>query len=152
MQFDISINAPKENVWNTLWDDRTYRQWTAPFAEGSSAQTDWQKGSRVLFLDGKGSGMVSVIDENIPNQFMGIKHLGIVKDGVEDFDSDEVKQWAGSYENYTLEEKNGVTHVRVDMGGADISTEFQDYFEKTWPQALQRLKELAEGGRGDSEK
>lgn len=145
MQFNISIRAPKETVWNTLWSDHTYRQWTAPFAEGSSAQTDWQKGSKVLFLDGKGSGMVSMIDENIPNRFMGIKHLGIVKDGVEDLESDEVKQWAGSYENYTLEETNGQTQVHVEMGGADISAEFQDYFEKTWPMALQRLKELAEG-------
>jgi len=58
MEFSINIEAPKEKVWNTLWNDQTYREWTSAFAEGSRAETDWKKGSRVLFTDGKGSGMV----------------------------------------------------------------------------------------------
>jgi hypothetical protein len=145
MQFNTTINAPREKVWQSLWEDSNYRDWTSPFSEGSRAETDWKKGSKVLFLDGKGSGMVSKIEENIPNQFMGIKHLGIVKDGVEDLESDEVKQWAGSYENYTLTDNNGQTHLRVDMGGADIPAEFEEYFKNTWPVALERLKKIAEG-------
>ena len=144
MTYSITINAPKERVWQTLWNDETYRKWTSVFAEGSSAETDWKKGSKVIFGDGKGNGMVSRIEENIPNEYMSIKHLGIVKDGVEDTNSKDAKQWADAYENYTLKEKDGKTDVKVDMTDASIPVEFVEYFEKTWPQALNKLKELAE--------
>jgi hypothetical protein len=140
-EFKITINSPKEKVWDTLWNDSTYPEWTSVFAEGSRAETDWKKGSKVLFLDGKGSGMVSVIAENIPNEFMSIKHLGEVKDGVEDTDSDKVTQWAGALENYALKTVNGKTELTVDM---DITHEYMDYFLKTWPKALNKVKEIAE--------
>lgn len=144
MEFKITINAPKEKVWNTLWDNATYPKWTAAFATGSRAETDWKKGSKILFLDGNNSGMVSSIAENITNEFMSIKHLGTIKNGVEDLDSEEARQWAGSFENYTLRTVNGATELWVVMGGAEIPQEFEGYFKDTWPKALDKLKELAE--------
>ncbi|SFD21866.1 Activator of Hsp90 ATPase homolog 1-like protein [Chitinophaga sp. CF118] len=144
MEFKITINAPREKVWNALWDDASYREWTSAFAEGSWADTDWKKGSKALFLGEKNSGMVSTIAENIPNEFMSIKHLGNVIDGVEDLESEEAKKWAGGFENYTLRTVDGKTELKIDMGGVDISQEFKDYFMDAWPKALQKLKELAE--------
>ena len=148
-EFRITIDAPKEKVWQTLWDKTTYSTWTAPFLEGSSTEgasstveTDnWKKGSKVLFLDGKGNGMVSRVDENIPNKFMSFKHLGEVRNGVEDTTSEKVKDWAGATENYTLKETDGKTELVVDM---DINEEFAEMFKNIWPKALKSLKELAE--------
>ena len=139
--FSISVNASREKIWDVLWSDSSYRQWTSVFAEGSRAETDWKKGSKVLFHDGKGDGMVSTIIENIPNEFMSIKHLGEVKNGIEDTASEKVKQWAGAMENYTLTEVDGKTELNVDM---DIAEEYKDYFLTTWPKALEKIKELAE--------
>ena len=139
--FSISVNASREKIWDVLWSDGSYRKWTSVFAEGSRAETDWQKGSKVLFHDGKGDGMVSTIIENIPNEFMSIKHLGEVKNGIEDTVSEKVKQWAGAMENYTLKDVNGRTELNVDM---DIAEEYKDYFLTTWPKALEKIKELAE--------
>ena len=141
INFSIRINAAPEKVWDVLWDDATYRKWTAAFAEGSHAVTDWSEGSKILFLDGKGSGMVSKVAVNKPNEYMSIEHLGIVKDGTEDTTSDEVKAWAGCHENYTLKNENGSTLLEVDM---DITEEFKEMFSKMWPKALQNIKELAE--------
>src|ERR1051325_5779939 len=123
-EFKIAIDAPREKVWNILWADDTYRAWTAPFSEGSHAITDWKKGSKVLFLDGRGMGMVSTIDESIPNQYISFKHLGVVKNGVEDVESEEVKEWAGAHENYTLKDVQGRTELVVDM---DINDTFKDF-------------------------
>lgn len=140
-QYTVEISAPRETVWNTLWNDETYRQWTAPFSEGSHAQTDWQKGSKVLFLGSDNAGMVSMIAENIPNEFMSIKHLGIVKDGIEDTESDAVKQWAGAHENYRLHAVDSGTELVIEM---DTNDEFREYFAETWPKALSKIKELSE--------
>ncbi len=49
--------------------------------------------------------------------------------------------WGESLENYTLTEKDGKTDLLIDM---DITEEWLDYFEKTWPKALDKVKEIAE--------
>jgi hypothetical protein len=141
LEFKTTINAPKEKVWDVLWSADNYSKWTSVFAEGSTAQTDWKEGSKVLFLDGQGKGMVSAIAANKPNEYMSFKHLGIVDKGVEDTTSPQVKDWAGAEENYTLIEVNGRTELTVDL---DINDTFKDYFENTFPKALEKVKELAE--------
>ena len=142
INFSTHINASPEKVWKTLWDDASYRAWTRVFAEGSSVKTDnWKEGTKVLFVDGTDSGMVSRVASNKPNEYMSFEHLGEIKNGIEDTTSEKVKQWAGCRENYTLKETNGATDLFVDM---DISPEYKDYFEKTWPNAMNKIKELAE--------
>ena len=141
INFSIKINSPKEKVWSVLFDDVTYRLWTSVFTPGSYAVTDWKEGSKALFLDGSGNGLVSTIAKNVPNKFLSINHLGFVKDGVEDTESDAVKDWAGAIENYTLIEDRDITELKVDM---DSTNEYKDYFSKTWPKALEIIKELSE--------
>lgn len=141
MNFDILIDAAPEKVWSVLWADDTYRKWTSAFSESSYAETDWRQGSKILFLDGNGSGMVSRVAVNKPNEYMSIEHLGEVRDGVEDTTSERVKAWAGSHENYTLKKVNGKTELIIDM---DITPEFKDMFEKIWPVALDNVKKLSE--------
>lgn len=151
LQFSVQIKAPKKKVWDTMLADKTYREWTTPFSpDGSSGgyyKGSWDKGSKILFLgagpDGKTAGMVSRIAENKPHEFISIEHLGVVHDGVEDTTSAEAKEWAGAHENYTFKQTDGVTQVIVDLEG-NISKEFSDMFAGMWPQALQKLKELAE--------
>lgn len=139
--FRVLITAPREKVWNILWEDSNYRKWTTAFCEGSYAETDWQEGSRVLFLSPGGNGMVSRIAVKRPPEYMSFRHLGEVKNGVEDTTSDAVKAWAGAEENYTLIEKDGHTELVVEM---DMNDEMRNYFMDTWPKALENLKELSE--------
>lgn len=141
IRFTTIINAPREKVWSILWTDETYRAWTSVFSEGSHAVTDWQKGSKVLFMDGKGSGMVSRIDDLVPNEFMSFQHLGEVRDRVEDTTSERVQQWAGGRENYTLNAVGNTTELIAEL---DMVAEFKDYFMNTFPLALQKVKELSE--------
>lgn len=141
LTFNIMIDAPREKVWDILWDDITYPQWTAIFSPGSRAVTDWQKGSKVLFLGEKDEGMLSTIADNIPNEFMSIKHIGMVNDGVEDTESTHAQEWSGAMENYTLKTVDGKTSLGIET---DITDEYYEYFQTTWPKALDKLKELAE--------
>jgi hypothetical protein len=140
LNFSTTIHAPKEKVWSVLWDKDSYPKWTSVFAEGSDAISDWEEGSKILFVSG-GEGMVSRIETKRPTEFMRFEHLGMIKDNVEDTESEEVKKWAGAMEAYTLREENGKTLLAVDM---DITPDFKDYFLTTWPKALEKVKELAE--------
>ncbi|MNL35143.1 hypothetical protein D3C87_1571550 [compost metagenome] len=141
LEFSITINANPQKVWDIITGKETYDQWTKVFAEGSTVETDWKKGSKALFLDGKGSGMVSEIAESIPGKFLSIHHLGEVKDGVEDPTTYQGEEWGEALENYTLKEVDGKTVWLVEM---DMIEEYVQYMEDTWPQALVKVKELAE--------
>jgi len=104
--------------------------------EGSYAESDWKEGSKILFLTPKGDGMFSIIEKKVPNEQMTFKHLGEIKNGVE-----EPKNWEGAKESYHLEEKNGITELDVEL---DSVGEFEQYFNDTFPKALNRLKEISE--------
>ena len=146
LHFSILINAPKERVWHTMLDDKSYREWTTAFNEGSYYKGSWEKGSKILFLgpdpeSGEEGGMVSRIAENKPYEYISIEHLGIVHNGVEDTTSEEAKKWAPAFENYTFNEKDGKTEVLVDL---DIDEKEAEMFSKMWPEALKKLKGIAE--------
>jgi len=139
--YEIAIDAPREKVWKILWEDDTYRQWTAPFTEGSHAKSDWKEGSKIHFLGPNGSGMLAIIEKKEAPSKMFFKHIGIINEGVEDTESEKVKEWAPAEEQYFLTEKNDRTHLRIDM---DINEEYLEMFDGIWPKALEKIKELAE--------
>jgi len=140
-KFQTSISANPERVWEVLWEDAHYREWTSVFCEGSHAVSDWREGSKILFLSPEGEGMASKIAKLVPHEFMSFHHLGIVKAHQEIYDDPEAKQWAGAEENYSLKPITGGVTLTVEM---DLTPEYQSYFETVWPKALDKVKEIAE--------
>ena len=148
LQFNISIQAPVSAVYNIMLgisSKSTYEQWTAMFNPTSTYEGNWEKGSKMLFIgvDEKGEkgGIVSKIAENIPHQFVSIQHYGLVNAGKEITEGAEVEKWANGFENYSFEENNEVTTVKVEI---DATEEFIDFMNETYPKALNKLKELCE--------
>ena len=141
VHYSVKINASKERVWDILWGDLTYPEWTSVFSEGSAIVTDWEKGSKVLFLSGTDDGMYSVIEEKIPNEYMSFKHLGMVKEGKELPIDEDTKKWSGSLEKYSLKETDDMTILKVDLDTEESSVES---FNKLFPVALKKVKDLAE--------
>jgi len=144
----IVIDAPKEKVWHAMLDDKPYREWTKVFnPAGSYYEGDWSEGSKILFLGPDPEhpeslgGMVSRIAKNTPYEYISIEHIGMIRDGAEDTESEEVKKWVPAFENYTFHEKGGGTEVLVDV---DVADEYADMFNDMWPKALRKLKEVAE--------
>lgn len=145
LHFSITVNAPREKVWNTMLSKETYKKWANTFMEGSYYEGDWKEGSKMLFLgpdeSGTVGGMVSRIKENRRYEYVSIEHLGFVQNGKEDTSSEEVKKWSGALENYTFKENKRHTEVLVDM---DSSEEYKEMFEEMWPKALKKIKMLSE--------
>jgi uncharacterized protein YndB with AHSA1/START domain len=141
LHFAIVIHASRGTVWDTLFAPDTYRLWTVEFAEGSFFEGSWDQGTRMRFLVPSGHGMVSIIAENRPQEFLSIRHIGYVKDGVEDTESEMVRNLAPAFENYSLSYAGLSTHLQVDI---DVTPEFEEYMTTVWPKALARLKQLCE--------
>lgn len=143
LTFAISIKAPKQVVWEKMLNDETYRIWTTPFAEGSHFVGSWDKGAKIKFLGpGGDAGMVSEIAESRPFEYISIRHLGEILNGVEDTTSEKVKAWTPAYENYTFADEDGGTKLTVQL---DTVPDFEQYMNDTFPKALEVLKGLCEG-------
>jgi uncharacterized protein YndB with AHSA1/START domain len=149
LHFTTTINASREKVWNTMLGLATYRIWTAPFnppGAASSFKGDWSKGSKIFFvgIDDKtgkdDSGMYGEIVENKPHEFISVKQLGELKDGVE---SPWPNPEQAGFENYTLVEKDGGTEVLVEI--VNLPDEWAEMMNEAWPKALAKLKEITEG-------
>jgi uncharacterized protein YndB with AHSA1/START domain len=138
--YSTTINAPRSVVWDVLFGDESYRKWSAAFCEGSHAVSDWKEGSKILFLDANGSGMLSKIAEKRPNEFMSFAMQGEVKDGQEIIKP----EFEGASENYRLTSEGDTTRLDVDFAGWTVPQNMLEYFAKTWPIALAKVKELAE--------
>lgn len=147
--YKININAPAGKVYNIMLgldNKETYEAWTALFNPTSTYEGSWDKGSKMMFIgsdeQGNKGGMIAEIAENMPNKFISIKHYGIIENNQEIIDGPKVEKWAGSMENYSFSEVNGLTTITVEV---DTNEEYSSYFDETWPKALDRLKELLEG-------
>ena len=144
-QYKIDIKASATRVYDLMLNQESYKLWAAEFSPSSDFEGSWAKGAKITFTAvdeaGKKGGMVARILENIPAKFVSIEHYGVLSDGEEVTDGPTVKDWAGSHENYTFDEKDGVTTLTVDV---DTDDKYLDYFNETWPRALNKLQAICE--------
>lgn len=138
LHYAIDISAPPMTVWNVLWDDASYRDWSSAFGEGSYAVSDWNEGSPIKFIDAlSNDGMSAIIEKKTPGEFMCFKHVGEISNGKErPYPEDKVGR-----ERYTLTDISGITRLEVDL---DAPEAYQSMFDDMFPKALRRVKELAE--------
>lgn len=148
LQYQQQIKASAATVYQTMLgldSKTTYEEWTAEFNPTSTYEGNWEKDTKMYFVgtdkNGKKAGMISVIAENIPNQFVSIRHIGMLDGDTEITEGPQVEPWAGCLENYSLEEMEGITTVTVSI---DADEAYKDYFDTTWVKALLKLKELVE--------
>lgn len=138
---DIFINAPKEKVWKSMLEDKTYREWTSAFHEGSFAESDWQEGSKIMFIDDSRSGMLGFIKEMKPYDTISFEFTGLMMEGKEDTESEWAKKYAGLIEKYTFTDQDGGTMLHIEAGAED---DMLEEMETGWDQGLAKLKEIAE--------
>lgn len=146
LRYEVKINAPQEKVWKATTEAKNYTEWTKPFHPSSYYEGGWNQGDKIRFLgkdeNGEVGGMLSQIDKSEYPSYISIKHYGQIVKGKEDTTSDEVKKWAPSYENYTLEKINDTTtHFMAEL---DMAEEWAEHMDTAWPKALDKLKEIAE--------
>jgi dihydrofolate reductase/uncharacterized protein YndB with AHSA1/START domain len=139
IQFSIEINASKENVWATLWEDTTFRDWANAIDEGTYMKGEMKEGNEIQFISSvNGYGVTSLIEKLNPNTFVLFRHEADTK---ENGQQEREKEWMGGTESYSLTENNGATTLIAKM---DIPLELEEIFNIRFPKALERIKILAE--------
>jgi hypothetical protein len=139
MPFTIEIQASKEKVWSTLWDDKTFLDWGNIIDEGQYKVGEMREGNEVQFISSvSGYGVTSLIEKLTPNEFVSFRQMADTKESGE---QEREKEWTGGEESYSLSEKDGFTTVTVEL---DIPAGQEETFKVRFPRALERVKILAE--------
>lgn len=141
LTFEVTIQAPRSAVWDAMLSPEGYRTWTAAFSEGSHYVGSWDEGAKIRFLSPSGDGMISEIAQHKSREFVSVRHLGMIENGVEDTTSEKVRAWAPAYENYKFTDTANGCHVVVTL---DTASDWEQYMLDTYPKALALLKGLCE--------
>lgn len=142
MQFKVVIDAPKTVVWDTLWQDETFRDWAAILDLGTYMVGDLKQGEEVQFISAEnGYGVTSLVAEVKPGEFLLLKHQA---DTQGSGTRERTPQWTGGNETYSLVENDGATTLTFMC---DVPTELKEYFTTAYPKAFARVKALAEAKR-----
>ena len=137
LELSIEIMATKEKVWDALWQEENYKNWTSVFMEGSYAESDWKEGSEIRFVSPGENGMFGIIEKMIPFEKMYFKHLGEIQNGVKQAET----YGEEATERYDLKEENGKITLSATMNAPE---EYLIYFTNIFPKALEKIKEISE--------
>ena len=145
MQHSIEIDASKEKIWNVLWSDNTFRDWSSIIDEGTFMVGNLEEGSEVNFIgnktEGVSYGVTAKVEKLTPNELISFTRIADIQVNEDGSISKRDKQWAGSLESYELEEHDHKITLSITQ---DVPEELVEYFQAKLPQALERIKELAE--------
>jgi uncharacterized protein YndB with AHSA1/START domain len=142
LEYSIEIEATREQVWDSMLQPTTYREWVNASWPDSFYEGKWVEGTTIRFISAGGGGTAAVVKELKQFHSIELKHVAMINpDGSEDTTSDSAKGWIGTLERYTFHEKDGKTTVNVTM---ETTPEWIDMFEEGWPAALEKLKEVCE--------
>jgi uncharacterized protein YndB with AHSA1/START domain len=140
LQFSLEIHATKEQVWDTLWQDETFRDWAGLIDPGTYLVGELKEGNEVQFISSEnGYGVTSLVEKLTPGEFLRLRHSA---DTQEVGTQEREKEWTGGKECYSLVEKDGATTLTVVF---DVPEKMEAYFKVNYPKAFERVKVLAEG-------
>ncbi len=139
LTFSVQINASKDKVWDTLWNNKTFREWAGIIDPGTYMVGELNKGSQIQFISSEnGYGVTSKVEKVDAGSYLLLRHQADTKDRGESERDDE---WTGGTESYSLEELGGITTLTVIF---DVPEELEGIFMDRYPKALQKVKELAQ--------
>ena len=70
----IGIGASKEKVWQVLFDEKYLPIWYAEFSLGARVEGTWRVGSKILFTDISGGGLVGKVVINRPCTKLSVEY------------------------------------------------------------------------------
>lgn len=145
LKFTTEIKAPVEQVFKTMIGKDSYKQWTSVFSPTSDFEGSWAEGEKIMFVainkSGKREGMLGRVEAFVPNQFVSVRYDGVLEGDEEITEGEIAAGFKDTHENFSFERSKDGTTVTVDV---DVEEAFKPYLLKTYPKALERLKQICE--------
>jgi hypothetical protein len=139
MRFSIKIDATKKRVWDTLWQDETFREWASIIDPEIYMIGSLKQGGEVQFISAaNGYGVTSLVEKLVIGEVLILRHRA---DTQKDGKQKRENEWSGGAESYSLAEKDSSTTLTVVF---DVPSNQEKYFKVNYPLALERVKVLAE--------
>lgn len=139
LQFTTKIKATKQKVWETLWNDKTFRDWASIIDEGTYMEGEIIEGQTVRFISSvSGYGVTSLVEKLVSYEFVLLKHMADTKDNGK---NTREKEWTGGTESYSLIEQDGFTTLTIKT---EVPKELEKIFLESMPKALEMIRELGE--------
>ena len=146
--FEITINAPRDKVWDIMWSKAGYTSWTSEFTEGSYYEGVLKAGETVHLLAPGGSGLYSDVLFVQEQKMIVFSHIGMVVEGEEQEPDAATAFWSGILERYQLKvNDDGSTQLSVELD--NLKSEF-DKMSESFPRALDKLKAICEATIADT--
>ncbi len=81
LQYSIEIDAPRERVWDTLWQDATFRDWASIIDPETYMVGDLKEGNEIQFISAaNGYGVTSLVKKVIVGEFLLLNHSADTQD------------------------------------------------------------------------
>ncbi len=138
----IDIRASRKKTWEVVFNQNFTRKWYDELSFGAQVVSTWEKGSKVLFTDLSGGGLVGQVKVHKPLEQISVEYQGIVSAGDEDYQSESAQEVMGGSETYTfLENVPGLTQLTVELATPEGTS---GTIASAWERALCKIKTLAE--------
>lgn len=132
LEYKTEIIATTEKVWNTFWNAETYEKWSS----GNRFEGTWEQGTVMKFFDTQNNGMFNLVETNVLQKELQMKHLGWIMNG-----ELSPQGWEESNISYLLDPIENGTELKVNVNSLD---EFVDFYSGYVPKIFEKIKDLAE--------
>ena len=132
LEYKTEISATTEKVWNTLWNAESYEKWSS----GNRFEGNWEQGTVMKFFDTQNNGMFNLVETNVLQKELKMKHLGWIMNG-----ELSPQGWEESNISYLLHPIENGTELKVSVNSLD---EFVDFYNGYVPKIFEKIKDLAE--------
>ena len=141
VQKSIAINASAEVIWRVITDAQYNSIWLAAFGKRNKVHTDWQEGSKAIFVDDDQTGLITRIIVARPFEKIRMQNVGMITNGAEDYDSNDAVESREFFEQYLFTPEDASVRMHVEV---TVEDEFYKEVSDSWTNALGIIKELAE--------
>ncbi len=142
LQYEITIAANPEKVWNTMRNSATYKTWVSAGWPGSMFEGKWSEGEHIKFSSPGQGGTMALLEECQPHKRIKAHHVAVINsDGTEDRTSEIAQGWIGTREHYAFDPIDEGTMLTVEIY---TNAEWEKMFNDGWPVALEKLKEICQ--------
>ena len=130
------IQSSPEKVWDVIVNHEKNVKWASAFFEGTYVETDWNKGSEVIWKtpDGSVGAKGKVIEHD--------KASNLKVAFWDDVNMSDPQPTGEYFESYSVVNENGESLLTIKSG--PLAVKYCKMHEPMWENALKQIKEIAE--------